>query len=221
MKVATAGKTIDSGDLHSAATLVVTHRLQRANVHFSSFGANAQGLLIALFPDNAPEGELQSAGAAATAPTDAAFRKVLGLADSAAGGSTSFASAPEVTQALATKFSGTSCESVGDVLIPGTSISAYTVTSAEMNLELNSDGTQLLTTLSSGLVGRAFPDNQIALMVGNEVTLAPTLNSVITNGRLTISVANQSHFDPALVESELALATHDVSLSIDRIQTKK
>lgn len=248
VKVTSAGTIIDSGDLLSAATQVTTHRLQRASVQFSSFGANAQGLLVVKFPDSSSAKEMKAAASAVAVPTDAGFRKVLGSGDPAADGSTSFASAPEVTQAVATEFSHASCKSVaastegvikldgglfiscdadlttkylvGEVLVPGTSISNYTASSTGVHLELNSDGTQRWATLSSDLAGHTFPDNQVALVIGNEVVLAPTVSQVVTDGQLTISTADQSHFDPALVESQLALAAHNVSFSIDGIQTK-
>lgn len=242
VKVTSGGATVTDGDLLTAAKAVTTHRLQRAKVQFSLFGANSQGLLVVIFPESASAAQMNAAKCALTVPTDPGFRKVLGLGDPTAGAGASFSSDPAVRQTVADKFSNTDCNTisetgggvlkldgglsvycdlglktkylVGDILIPGDVIADHTATRTSIELDLNGSGTPLWSNLSTQLSALPITENQITLVIGNEVVVAPTMNDVVTNGKIAISSSDAS-FDAALIDSELALASSGISFSVD------
>jgi hypothetical protein len=243
--VADTQGAVQNGDSFDAAKAVARHRLERAGVKFSHFAANSQGQLVTTFADGASANTLRSAASTIAAPTDGSFRKVLGSGDPAAGGSAVYSSSPLLTQSIANKFSKASCKSVvsslsgaitlsngflvacssdlktkyllGGVEVPGEDISSYTVAGADVTIQLNSSGAHQWANLSSGLISATAPDNQVALVAGNEVVLASTIVSVVTDGQIAFT----SESVGALVANQLALVAHGVSLSTAAIHTKQ
>jgi len=58
-----------------------------------------------------------------------------------------------------------------------------------VGLTLDQEGTRIFGQLTTALASQPLPANQLAIVVGNEVATAPTVNSPITAGKIQISAS--------------------------------